>query len=1140
MPAMQPMLFSEASAHTLGFIKAGEIDANRLVSLVADARPRLVFDLRPAPSFARGSIQRRAIFSLFERHKVQYFDVAGVLGVTATRDGLLNPALLIHGIQINILRTTKAFFGPIFFFMDDDLFNDDYFTAVANHLPHQDGRGWDIACWPHDPKPNKTTPRDIVFVSHANPEDNEIASWVSARLAAHGYKVWSDVTRLIGGELIWDTIEQAIRERAAKVIVLLSKRGHQKPGLLDEVNVAVATERAEGIERFVVPVRIDDLPFSAVRANLARKNIVDGSINLADAFHAILKILRGDGVPCSGEVFDIGDWANTALPSSLDTQWTLLFENRVEIKCWPNVIRKFRNSLSDADPPFINQLVSGGNVTFESWASVSGSFGGHVDKAGETLLTIADWPASNELVFLDRSEMQQALASLARQAWDRYCASIGMSSYSLANRSICWFLRKGPQPGNRVRFRDHLGVERTKALVGFSPRRGVYWHFAIEARPNIGDRSIRLVPHVVFSNDGIRPIAEIEAQHSLRRGFCRNWWNARWRDLLIAALTHMANGGDSIRLPVSAVDAITISARLVVHHATTERGGHRHGTGTSETRLLSFAEPQVVVGCKQTTDYPKKGLLQFGPVAFDRNPTIIRVGLVGTPEGIDLFRRWSTQFNTFRRSPAHERNSIPFPGFEAVFGAKWPKRPIRTIVLSRTDVINSILLRDRHQAVYKTSGLFVDAIGRTLKGDDVNVDIWYVVIPDEVYVYGRPESRVPRAIAIATPNAMGRQTARRFTEGAPSLFPEDNAEAVIYDHHLDFHHQLKQRLLALRAVTQVLRESSLATVTSLIVDDPMLNREAEFDHESSSDDAPGGEGVIGKATEDEGPDELDKVGDRIQGSASTQRHMARRMMQESTSFAWNIGTTTFFKAGGRPWSAASAREGVCYIGLIFKRDAVRTRHACCGAQMFLDDSDGLVFKGAMGPWYSPETGQFHLDRTEAARLLTTVLAEYQNERKHLPKEIFIHGRTRFNEEEWRGFCSAADPKKTSLTAIRITKSNECKLFSSGEFAVKRGTALKLTPRLGLLWTSGYMPRLGTYPGRETPNPLRVEIVRDSTGSADIERIMQDLMVLTKMNFNTCIYADGMPVTLRFAGAIGDVLVAAKDGHVPPLPFRYYI
>lgn len=388
---------------------------------------------------------------------------------------------------------------------------------------------------------------------------------------------------------------------------------------------------------------------------------------------------------------------------------------------------------------------------------------------------------------------------------------------------------------------------------------------------------------------------------------------------------------------------------------------------------------------------------------------------------------------------------------------------------------------------------------------------------------------------------MGRSTAKKFSEESPSLFPEDNAEASIYDHHLDFHHQLKERLLAARAVTQVLRESSLATVTSSVVDNPMLITETESHVEATADYADWQDSNADPTLSDEEFDELEKLESPIEPLASTHHYIPmRRQMQDPASFAWNIATTTFFKAGGRPWRVASARDGVCYIGLIFKRDISQTRQACCGAQMFLDDSDGLVFKGAMGPWYSPETGQFHLARAEAARLIKMVIGEYKKECTSPPKEIFIHGKTRFNKEEWLGFCDAVDLDQTKLTAVRITRSNEFKLYSSGELAVKRGTALKLTSRSGLLWTSGYISRLGTYPGRETPNPLRIEIVSESYGAAAIEVVMQDIMALTKMNFNSCIYADGVPVTLRFADAIGDVLVAAKDKQVPPLPFRYYI
>lgn len=48
------------------------------------------------------------------------------------------------------------------------------------------------------------------------------------------------------------------------------------------------------------------------------------------------------------------------------------------------------------------------------------------------------------------------------------------------------------------------------------------------------------------------------------------------------------------------------------------------------------------------------------------------------------------------------------------------------------------------------------------------------------------------------------------------------------------------------------------------------------------------------------------------------------------------------------------------------------------------------------------------------------------------------------------------------------------------------------------------------------------------------------MALTKINFNTCLFNDRNPVTIRFADAIGDILVSAPIGAEPRLPFKFYI
>lgn len=60
------------------------------------------------------------------------------------------------------------------------------------------------------------------------------------------------------------------------------------------------------------------------------------------------------------------------------------------------------------------------------------------------------------------------------------------------------------------------------------------------------------------------------------------------------------------------------------------------------------------------------------------------------------------------------------------------------------------------------------------------------------------------------------------------------------------------------------------------------------------------------------------------------------------------------------------------------------------------------------------------------------------------------------------------------------------------------------------------------------------------GEGTIGQVLSDVLRLTKLNFNACIYADGLPVTLRFADAVGEILTASPLGDVPPLPFRHYI
>jgi hypothetical protein len=155
-----------------------------------------------------------------------------------------------------------------------------------------------------------------------------------------------------------------------------------------------------------------------------------------------------------------------------------------------------------------------------------------------------------------------------------------------------------------------------------------------------------------------------------------------------------------------------------------------------------------------------------------------------------------------------------------------------------------------------------------------------------------------------------------------------------------------------------------------------------------------------------------------------------------------------------------------------------------------------------------------------------------------PKELFVHGQVSLNDDEWAGFQAGAG-KETNVIGVKVRPVSGVKLFRLGDHPILRGTAYMMSHTKGFLWTRGMIPRLRTYPGREVPNPILVEICR---GAADLRIVMEDILALTKLNYNACNYADGMPVTLKFADAVGEILTAGptRKMTVPPLPFKYYI
>jgi hypothetical protein len=508
-------------------------------------------------------------------------------------------------------------------------------------------------------------------------------------------------------------------------------------------------------------------------------------------------------------------------------------------------------------------------------------------------------------------------------------------------------------------------------------------------------------------------------------------------------------------------------------------------------RLEYIREPLIGFAYGQQCEHPKDGLYLYGPVA-GRKRNLVTVGVIGTKEGVGYFKshlQSITRYIEVEPPKKTEKKDRPhlsdFPGLEETFGIHVDPEALVMRVIDAKSLDEATRQLNHHEAVAQAAELYINEAERHAKNEERNIDIWIMVVPELVFDRCKPESQ-RRGVALLKGQFGRRQKARVDLPLLANVIDQD-AE-IIFEDIPDFHRHIKARLLKLGKTSQIFRETTLAP--------------KEF---------------------------LNRAGYPIRG------------LQDRTMIAWNIATALYYKTQPEPpWKIAGVRPGVCYIGLVFKVLPNHPQeHACCAAQMFLNDGDGIVFRGANGPWKTGKN-EFHLQPKEAGDLIRTVIETFKEKHGSPPRELFLHGRTTFSDQEWKAFVAACPPE-TTLVGVRIKKTRgETKLFRDGDYPVLRGIALILDKQNAYLWTTGFTPRLATYIGPETPNPINITVLRSSGELPPLKQVLEDILGLTKINYNACNFGDGLPVTVRFADRVGDVLVMGAAKGEERQPFKYYI
>ena len=134
----QLSLFYEAGSSTLAVLQPDGVQEGQFIEWIHTVRPRLIVDTRLSPRFDLGSLNRKAVFALFQQANATYIDLASKL--TSHQPRL--PSEELDLAIKSLLAMEQDLVGPILFLTDSRIANAAVLELAARSLSTSAGRAW--------------------------------------------------------------------------------------------------------------------------------------------------------------------------------------------------------------------------------------------------------------------------------------------------------------------------------------------------------------------------------------------------------------------------------------------------------------------------------------------------------------------------------------------------------------------------------------------------------------------------------------------------------------------------------------------------------------------------------------------------------------------------------------------------------------------------------------------------------------------------------------------------------------------------------------------------------------------------------------------------------------------------------------
>lgn len=296
-----------------------------------------------------------------------------------------------------------------------------------------------------------------------------------------------------------------------------------------------------------------------------------------------------------------------------------------------------------------------------------------------------------------------------------------------------------------------------------------------------------------------------------------------------------------------------------------------------------------------------------------------------------------------------------------------------------------------------------------------------------------------------------------------------------------------------------------------------------------------------------------------------ERGVATQFIEEKTiksqlmcQIHWWLSLSFYVKSFRTPWVLERFDNQTAFAGIGYSVNHRGQKNQIVIGCSHIYNSQGLGLKYKLSKVqdkvYWDNQKNPHLSYSDAFQFGLSIKELFYTAMNDVPRRVVIHKRTHFTMDEINGLKDSLTGNGVeSIDLVELTHENDIRYVASkikngipyeaDSYALGRGTCLLLDSHSALLWTHGVVPSVRNpnfryyLGGKYIPAPLKVT---KHYGESNIGTIANEILGLTKMNWNTFDLYSQLPATIHSSSTIAKIgkLLTKREGAT--YDYRYFI